>query len=300
LIIPPAPDPSTTLVLRRAFTASRQRVFRAWITPAALESWFRPRGMSVIVRSLDARVGGSFHFDLENGSSIVGTYLHFVPPEKLVFTWSGEAIQGGETIITLDFLDQGAVTEVVLTHEGLSTPERRALLEGGWPSLLDALARALKEHPRLNAWVEGEGIRLLRAIHIGVAVALEEGLIVPVVHDADRKSLREIAQETQRLAQHAREGKLTREEVTESTFTVSNLGIYGVDAFTPIVNPPEVAILGIGRIIEKPARGLQGVEWRKMLTLSLTFDHRAVDGAPAAAFLQAVYKQLETPAALAE
>lgn len=166
--------------------------------------------------------------------------------------------------------------------------------------IVKAVAQALKEHPRLNAWVEGEGIRLLRAIHIGVAVALEEGLIVPVVHDADRKSLREIAQETQRLAQRARERKLTPEEVTESTFTVSNLGMYGVDAFTPIVNPPEVAILGIGRIIEKPAPGPQGVEWRKMLTLSLTFDHRAVDGAPAAAFLQTVCKQLEAPAALAE
>jgi uncharacterized protein YndB with AHSA1/START domain len=148
LIIPPAPDPNTTLVLRRAFTASRQRVFRAWIEPEALESWFRPRGMSVSVRSLEARVGGSFRFDLENGSSIVGTYLHIVPPEKLVFTWSGEAIQGMETVVTLDFLDQGAVTEVVLTHERLSTPELRALFEGGWPSLLDALASVLSSsHP---------------------------------------------------------------------------------------------------------------------------------------------------------
>jgi pyruvate/2-oxoglutarate dehydrogenase complex dihydrolipoamide acyltransferase (E2) component len=120
-----------------------------------------------------------------------------------------------------------------------------------------------------------------------------------VVRDADRKPLREIAQETQRLTQRAREGKLTQEEVTGGTFTVTNLGMYGVDAFTPIVNPPEVAILGLGRIIEKPARGPQGVEWRQMLTLSLTFDHRAVDGAPAAAFLQAVCKQLEAPATLA-
>ena len=142
-MIPPAPHNSTTLVLRRAFTASRERVFRAWITPAALESWLRPRGMSMTVRSLDARVGGSFCFDLEDGSSVIGTYLQIVPPEKLVFTWSGEAIQGRETVVTLDFLDQGPVTEVVLTHEGLSTPERRALAEGGWPSLFDALASVL-------------------------------------------------------------------------------------------------------------------------------------------------------------
>ena len=142
-MIPPAPHNSTTLVLRRAFTASRQRIFRAWIEPEALEAWLRPRGMAVTVRSLDARVGGSFRFELENGDSIVGTYLRIVPPEKLVFTWSGEVIQNRETIVTLDFLDQGAVTEVVLTHEGLSTPDLRAIFEGGWPSLLDALASIL-------------------------------------------------------------------------------------------------------------------------------------------------------------
>jgi uncharacterized protein YndB with AHSA1/START domain len=99
--------------------------------------------MGMTVRSLDARVGGSFCFDLENGSSITGTYLQIVPPEKLVFTWSGGAAQSWETIVTLDFLDQGAVTEVVLTHEGLSTPERRTLAAGGWPSLFDALASVL-------------------------------------------------------------------------------------------------------------------------------------------------------------
>lgn len=142
-MIPSASHNDTTLVLRRTFTASRQRVFRAWITPRALEQWLRPRGMSMTVRSLDARVGGSFCFDLENGSSLIGTYLQIVPPEKLVYTWSGGAAQEWETIITLDFLDQGVVTEVVLTHEGLSTPERRARVNSGWPSLFDALAEVL-------------------------------------------------------------------------------------------------------------------------------------------------------------
>ncbi len=148
-MIPPAPHNSTTLVLRRAFTASRQRVFRAWIEPEALQHWLRPRGKGVTVSKLDARVGGSFCFDLEDGSCIVGTYLHIVPPEKLVFTWSGRVTQGRETVVTLDFLDQGAVTEVVLTHEGLSTPEMRALVGSGWPSLLDALAEALSS-PHLD------------------------------------------------------------------------------------------------------------------------------------------------------
>jgi len=105
--------------------------------------------MSVAVRSLDARVGGSFCFEIEDGSCIVGTYLHIVPPEKLVFTWSGEAIQGRETVVTLDFLDQGPVTEVVLTHEGLSTEAMRALVGAGWPSLFDALAEVLSS-PHLD------------------------------------------------------------------------------------------------------------------------------------------------------
>ena len=147
-MIPSASHNDTTLVLRRTFTASRERVFRAWITPVALESWLRPRGMSMTVRSLDARVGGSFRFDLEDGSSMIGTYLQIVPPEKLVYTWSVGAAQGRETVVTLDFLDQGPVTEVVLTHERLA-PERRALAEGGWPSLFDALASVLSS-PHLD------------------------------------------------------------------------------------------------------------------------------------------------------
>ena len=164
--------------------------------------------------------------------------------------------------------------------------------------IVKAVAHALKGHPRLNAWIEGEQIRLVPAIHIGVAVALDEGLIVPVVRDADRKSLREIVQETQRLALRAREGTLTGEEVMGSTFSVSNLGMYGIDAFTPIINPPEIAILGVGRINEKLVRVPRGAEWRHVMTLSLTFDHRVVDGAPASAFLQTVGKYLENPVEL--
>ncbi|MDQ2714470.1 MAG: SRPBCC domain-containing protein [Chloroflexota bacterium] len=148
-MIPSASHNDTTLVLRRTFTASRERVFRAWITPAALESWLRPRGMNMTVRSLDARVGGSFCFDLENSSSIVGTYLQMVPPEKLVFTWSGGAAEDCETTVTLDFLDRSAMTEVVLTHERLSDPERRAIAAGGWPSMFDTLAEVLSS-PHLD------------------------------------------------------------------------------------------------------------------------------------------------------
>ena len=148
-MITPASHHSTTLVLRRTFEASRARVFRAWITPAALEQWFRPAGMRITVRSLDARVGGSFRFELENGGSIIGTYLEIVPPEKLVFTWSAGAAPGQEAVVTLDLLEQGTVTELVLTHEHLVTPERHAVAEGGWSSVFDALASVLSS-PHLD------------------------------------------------------------------------------------------------------------------------------------------------------
>ena len=141
-----APHNDTTLVLRRTFNAPRERVFRAWITPRALEHWLRPRGKSITVRSLDARVGGSFQFELEDGSSLIGTYLQFVPPEKLVYTWSGGAAQGSETIVSLDFFDHGLFTELVLTHEGLNTEALRALVEGGWPTMLDALDKVLSSN----------------------------------------------------------------------------------------------------------------------------------------------------------
>lgn len=148
-MIPPASEHNATLVLRRTFMAPRARVFRAWIEPEALESWFRPKGMRVKVRELDARVGGSFRFEAENGKAVVGTYLRVVPPEKLVFTWSGEAVQGRETVVSLDFLDRGPATEVILTHEGLTAPDLRALYEGGWSSVLDALAEVVSL-PHLN------------------------------------------------------------------------------------------------------------------------------------------------------
>ncbi len=162
--------------------------------------------------------------------------------------------------------------------------------------LVKAVAAALRRHPVLNATLVGDEIRLLDEINIGVGVALEDGLIVPVIRNADRLTLGEIDRELRRLAAAARAGTLTVDEVTGSTFTISNLGMYGIDAFTPIINPPEAAILGVGRIIEKPAvyRGQLAV--RSLMTLSLTFDHRIVDGAPAAAFLQTLAGMLAQPA----
>lgn len=161
--------------------------------------------------------------------------------------------------------------------------------------IIKIVAKALKQHPRLNATLIGDEIHLLSEVHIGIAVALEEGLIVPVVRDVDQKDLRTIAKETRRLAQSAREGTLSVDEVTGSTFTFTNLGMYGIDYSTPIINSPEAAILGGGRIVEKPAIYDGQIVKRLLMGLSLTFDHRLVDGAPAAEFLRTVGEILESP-----
>jgi len=161
--------------------------------------------------------------------------------------------------------------------------------------ILKAVAKALKQHPRLNATLCDDEIRLLSEIHLGMAVALDEGLLVAVVRNADKRNVPEIAQETQRLAAGARNDTLSMDEITGSTFTITNLGAYGTDFFTPIINLPEVAILGVGRIIEKPAIYNGEIAKRSLMALSLTIDHRLVDGAPGADFLRTLSTILSNP-----
>jgi|DewCreStandDraft_1066081.scaffolds.fasta_scaffold00173_33 pyruvate dehydrogenase E2 component (dihydrolipoamide acetyltransferase) len=161
--------------------------------------------------------------------------------------------------------------------------------------LIKLCARALTEHPMLNARLSGEQIELLAEIHIGLAVALDDGLIVPVVRNAHQKDLRQIAAETAELVQRARAGTLTLDDITGGTFTITNLGMYDVDFFTPILNPPECAILGVGRIVDRLVPSPAGPVTRKFIPLSLTFDHRIVDGAPAARFLQRIKQLIEDP-----
>ena len=161
--------------------------------------------------------------------------------------------------------------------------------------LVKVVANALREHPRLNATLTDEGIHLLSEINIGVAVALEDGLVVPVVRDADKERLSEISTQVKDFAERARSNQLTPGELQGGTFTITNLGNFGIDAFTPIINPPESAILGVGRILKKPVVHNDEIVIRSMLTLSLTFDHRVVDGAPAAQFLQTVSGYIQDP-----
>jgi len=164
--------------------------------------------------------------------------------------------------------------------------------------LVKAVAEVLREHPIMNATLEGDQIKVFEDVNVGVAVATEKGLVVPVVHEADKKSLAEIASTVKELVEKARQGKLSRKELTGGTFTVTNLGMYGVDVFIPIINPPEAAILGVGRVTEKPVIVSGEVKAKPVVQLSLSFDHRIVDGAPAAQFLQRVKQLLENPATL--
>ncbi|CAM5797810.1 MULTISPECIES: dihydrolipoamide acetyltransferase family protein [Brevibacillus] len=161
--------------------------------------------------------------------------------------------------------------------------------------LVKIVAMALQKHPSLNAWCQNQAITIHPDVHLGVAVSVEDGLLVPVIPHACKQDLGEIAEALHNLTTRAREQRLTVDEMRGGTFTISNLGMMGVDGFTPIINPPETGILGIGRIVEKPVWIGDDLARRSMLTLSLSFDHRALDGAEAAGFLQTVHDYIQQP-----
>ncbi len=161
--------------------------------------------------------------------------------------------------------------------------------------LVKAIAQALRRHPLVNASVEGEVVRVWRQVHVGVAMDLGRGLVVPKVRDADRKTIREISAELDRLVEAARAGTIALDDLAMGTFTLTNLGAWDIDDFTPIVNHPESAILGVGRIVEKPVARDGQVAVEPRVALSLSFDHRIIDGAPGAAFLKTIKDYVEEP-----
>ena len=185
------------------------------------------------------------------------------------------------------------------TMDRVVADRRRRQVDGAAPSYTDyviaAAAASLVEHPIVNSQITDEGVALLPEVNVGMAVALDNGLVVPVVRGADRLSIEEISVETARLAAAARSRSLGMPDFEGATFTVTAMGMYGVDAFTPIINPPNTAILGVGRV-------RRDVHWDDddrpvplpVLTLSLTWDHRAFDGAPAAEFTGTVREVLES------
>lgn len=162
--------------------------------------------------------------------------------------------------------------------------------------IVKAVALALRQRPDLNATRTESEIRLHQDINVGVAVQTDAGLMVPVLKQADQMPLEAIVERLRALIARVREGSASNEELTGGTFTVTNLGNYGIDAFTPILHSPQVAILGVGRITDVPTRASDdSVVWKKNITLSLTFDHCVLDGAPAAEFLQVLAALLAEP-----
>jgi pyruvate dehydrogenase E2 component (dihydrolipoamide acetyltransferase) len=164
--------------------------------------------------------------------------------------------------------------------------------------ILKATAAALHQHPACNAWWQDDRIRYWNDVHLSMAVAIEDGLITPVIRHADRKTLREIGAEARDLAERARTRKLVPEEYTGGTFSVSNLGMFDIDEFTAIINPPEAGILAVGRIAEKVVAHEGRPAVRRQLRLTMSCDHRVIDGATGAAFLRTLVRMLENPLAL--
>jgi pyruvate dehydrogenase E2 component (dihydrolipoamide acetyltransferase) len=164
--------------------------------------------------------------------------------------------------------------------------------------VIKATATALTQHRACNAWFQDDHIRYWNEVHIGMAVAVEDGLITPVIRDADRKTLAQIGAEAKELAQKARNRRLTPAEYTGASFTVSNLGMFDIDQFTAVINPPEAGILAVGTIVEKPVVADGHVVPRKRLRLTMSCDHRVIDGATGAAFLKTLKLMLENPLAM--
>lgn len=195
--------------------------------------------------------------------------------------------------------------QMAVTDSSAVSPQDAASTRAAVPSFNDLFAKltaaVLKLHPQLNSAWDDSGsvaaIRLYGSVNIGLAVDTESGLLVPVIANVDQKSLRQVAAESSRLIDRARRGRLTASELSNGTFTITNLGSLGIDNFTPVINGPQCAILGIGRIRKQPVWQENQFVPRDIVSLSLTFDHRIVDGAPAARFLQALVQALESPAA---
>jgi pyruvate dehydrogenase E2 component (dihydrolipoamide acetyltransferase) len=179
-------------------------------------------------------------------------------------------------------------SQLVKEWEGVAKPTYTDLV-------IRAVAKALRLHPQMNSQYQDDSIELMRDVHVGLAVAVPEGLLVPVIRDADQRSLQDIAIESARLATAARAGALGLDDYAGGTFTVSALGMFGVNSFTPIINRPQSGILGVNQIYD-------GLSWdgetpvrTKQMNLSLTWDHRVLDGAPAAEFLATVVELLSEP-----
>ena len=224
-----------------------------------------------------------------------------IPLKGLRRTIAKNLLTAHQTMVFVTIMDEADVTDLW----NIRDREKKVLQEKGihltfLPFFMKALQHSLVEHPYLNASVDGEKeeIILKKYFNIGIAVDTPDGLMVPVIKDVDKKTVRELASEIQDLSQKAKERKIKLEEMRGSSFTISNWGHFGGTFATPVINYPDAAILGTGRISDKPWVKEGQIVIRKILPLSLTFDHRVTDGADAATFLSKVMRYLEDPGLL--
>ena len=227
-------------------------------------------------------------------TAVVPEVIPLAGIRKVIFDRMGQSWREAARVTLFADAD---MTEVVRLRQAKGAEwERRFGVKPSYSDLIHmAVARALREEPRINCWLDGQGVRIRKEVNLAFAVDLGEGLVAAVIKNADQKSVGDLAKAAQELAGRARSGRLAPDDMADGTFTVTNLGGLGVESFTPIINPPQAGILGIGRIMEKPVVLGGDIHIRSMMTLSLVFDHRLIDGAPAAKFLAKVKELLEQP-----
>lgn len=239
--------------------------------------------------------------DVERGVAAapagIGRTIPFSGLRKMV----AQSVQSTwESVVPVTLVTEVDMTECVRLREQLLPEiERSAGVRISYTDIIvKAAAKAILDKPIVNASLQGDKIVISDAINIGLATAVENGLLVPVVKNVQAKSLVEISREIKGLAERARTGKATAEDLSRGTFTITNLGAYGIDSFTPIITPGQSAILAVCRIVEKPVVVNNEIAIRSMMNLCLTFDHRVMDGAPAAEYLARLREVLQSPAVI--
>jgi pyruvate dehydrogenase E2 component (dihydrolipoamide acetyltransferase) len=281
--------PSTTAGAEVAASPSARRVARELGVDLASVAGSGPGGRIVEtdVRAVAGPVAGE-------APAARGTVERLSPMRRAI---ADRLRSGLASTAQLTITAEADLTELEATLLGWSADLGRRV--SYTEAIVRACALALREHPRVAARWTDRGLVPAERIDIGIAVALAEGLIVPVIREADRKDLATLAREIAELAERAQRGTLEPADTEGACFSVTNLGRYRIDAFTPLLNPPQTAILGVGRARPRPAVVDGAVMARTLVVLSLTFDHQLVDGVPAAAFLEAIVRRLERPGDLA-
>ena len=287
---------SPPLALRAQGTAITPRARRAarelGIDPVAI----RGTGKGGRVRERDVRAACSPLAPREEGASLSRSERATIPHTRIRRLTAARMVAGVTQAAPVTLTARVDATELVALRDRLRAA---TLPDTPSPTYTDVIvkhtAAALRQHPLLQAQWRDDALWIPDGVHIAIAVDTEAGLLAPVIRDADKLDFVQIAARSHALIAEARAGRLGADQMRDATFTITNLGMFGIDAFTPIIHLPQCAVLGIGRIGREPAVVEDRIEPRHVVTLSLTFDHRVVDGAPAARFLSTIRNAIEQP-----